>query len=282
MKIAYVTDSGTGRSIEDLANDGILSLPLQITSGTTSFQDMENLSKADCVHLLQEKKTLLTSQPSLGLVVDLFTSLKEQHMDLIIAVPICNGLSGTLTTMVSTARELDLKLIAYDTYCTAIVQDYLVHRLKKAYESHMSGADINLLAQEIIGSCETIVIPSDLMHLARGGRLTANAARFASLLRITPILHLNQQTGGKIDMLDKVISLRRAMKRVVEHMHEKPIDQNWLITIAHVNAIDNAQVLFHMIQEAFPQASIQIIELCNAVAAHTGLGSLCLQYFKRA
>lgn len=281
MKIAYVTDSGTGRSIEDLANDGILSLPLQITSGTVSFQDMENLSKAECIQLLQDKKILLTSQPSLGLVQDLFASLQQQHIDLVIAVPICNGLSGTLTTMTSVAREMELKLIAYDTYCTAVVQDYLVHRLKQAYEDHMDGDDINLLAQEIIESCETIVIPSDLMHLARGGRLTTNAARFASLLRITPILHLNQQTGGKIDMLDKVISLRRAMKRVVEHLHEKPIDEHWLITIAHVNAIDNAQTLYHMIQEEFPKASIQIIALCNAVAAHTGLGSICVQYFKR-
>ncbi len=281
MKIAYVTDSGTGRNIEDLANDGIFSLPLQVTSDTASFQDMENLSKADCVHLLQEKKVLLTSQPALGLVHDLFAALKEQKFDLIIAVPICNGLSGTLTTMASVAREMELKFISYDTYSTAVLQDYLIHRLKEVYDGGMDGNTANLLAQEIIGSCETIVIPSDLMHMARGGRLTKNAARFASLLRITPVLHLNQQTGGKIDMLDKVISLRRAMKRVVEHLHEKPIDKDWLITIAHVNAIDNAQVLYHMLQEEFPTAAIQIIELCNVVAAHTGLGSLCLQYFKR-
>ena len=42
MKIAYVTDSGTGKSITELAKDGIISIPLQITDGKTTYQDMEN------------------------------------------------------------------------------------------------------------------------------------------------------------------------------------------------------------------------------------------------
>lgn len=31
MKIAYVTDSGTGKSIAEMAKDGIISVPLQIS-----------------------------------------------------------------------------------------------------------------------------------------------------------------------------------------------------------------------------------------------------------
>lgn len=55
MKIAYITDSGTGKSISELAKDGIISIPLQITDGKTTYQDMENFDKNDCIKALGEK-----------------------------------------------------------------------------------------------------------------------------------------------------------------------------------------------------------------------------------
>ena len=99
MKIAYVTDSGTGYSIEELARDGIISIPLQIFDGETTYQDMENLNRNQCIELLKQEKVLKTSQPSPGLVEEAFTSLKNQGTDLIIAVPICNGLSGSASIL---------------------------------------------------------------------------------------------------------------------------------------------------------------------------------------
>jgi DegV family protein with EDD domain len=281
MKIAYITDSGTGRSIDDLARDGIYSLPLQITDNTTTYQDMETLSKAECISLLQQKHILSTSQPAVGLVLELFESLKKQGVDLAVAIPICNGLSGTISTMTAAAEETGLQLITFDTYTTAVVQDYLIHRCKKAKEDGMDGAEITLLLQKVIASCETIVIPADMMHLARSGRVTPSAARLGALLRIRPILHLNRETGGKIDALDKVISMRRALKRVIEHMQEKPMGSSWHITIAHVAAIDTAQQFYHEIHQTFPEAEVEIIELCNPVSVYVGIGAICLQYFEK-
>ena len=94
MKIAYVTDSGTGKSIAEMAKDGIISVPLQISDEKNTYQDLENLSKSDLIHLLEEEHVFKTSQPSPGIIQECFESLKKQGVDLIIAVPICNGLSG--------------------------------------------------------------------------------------------------------------------------------------------------------------------------------------------
>ena len=281
MKIAYITDSGSGKSIEEFAKDGIISVPLQITDGTLTYQDMETLGKNDVVKLLEQKKVLSTSQPSPGLIEECFTSLKEQGTDLVIAVPICNGLSGTGSTMSALARSIDLPIIVVDTYSANVIEDYLVHAIKNAYDHGASDMDVRLLTERVIDSCETIVIPQDLKHLARSGRLTNSAARLANLLRITPILHLNKETGGRIDTYDKVISFRKAMKRVIEHMKEKPIDETWSITIAHTNAIEDAELFYHAIAEAFPTADIQITQVCNVVSAQAGLGCVCLQYFQK-
>ena len=103
MKVAFVTDSGTGKSIHEYAEQGIISLPLQISVDDTTYQDMETLNRNDCIRLMKEGKVLTTSQPSAGIIEECFDSLKAQGVELIIAVPICNGLSGTISTMTAIA-----------------------------------------------------------------------------------------------------------------------------------------------------------------------------------
>ena len=43
MKIAFVTDSGIGKTAAEMAADGIISLPLQISVDGRSLQDMDCL-----------------------------------------------------------------------------------------------------------------------------------------------------------------------------------------------------------------------------------------------
>ena len=45
MKIAFVTDSGIGKTAAEMAADGIISLPLQISVDGRSLQDMEDIDK---------------------------------------------------------------------------------------------------------------------------------------------------------------------------------------------------------------------------------------------
>lgn len=284
MKIAYITDSGTGRSIADLAADGILSLPLQISDENTTYQDMETLSRNDCIRLLTEGHVLKTSQPNPGLIEETFENLKKQGTDLIIAVPICNGLSGTISTMTAAARNLDIPILCVDTYVTAVVQDYLIHEIKKEYEAGKSDIDVALMTDRVISSTNTLIIPERLDQLVRGGRLTPTAARLAKLLRICPVLQINKSTGGRIDTLAKVRTFRRALDTAMDQMEKDHVGESdrWQVTIAHVQNITEAENLYHKMAVRFPKAHIQIIDLCNAVAAHCGIGTIALQYFESA
>lgn len=283
MKIAYITDSGTGKSIETLAKDGIISVPLQISDEIRTYQDMETLSLNDNLKLLKEGHRFTTSQPSYGIIEECFTSLKEQGVDLIIAVPICNGLSGTISSMTAIANDLGIRIITIDTYVTAVVQDYIIHYIKNAYEANKSDIEIRLGVEEIIASTNTLVIPQHLDQLVRGGRLTPMAAKLGKLLQISPVLQINKKTGGRIDTLEKVRTFRRALERGIQEMKNDGVDhpdETWSISIAHVDNQKTADELYEKLVTLFPNAKIQVIPLCNVVSVHTGLGAICLQWFK--
>ena len=187
MKVAFVTDSGTGKSIHEYAEQGIISLPLQISVDDTTYQDMETLNRNDCIRLMKEGKVLTTSQPSAGIIEECFESLKAQGVELIIAVPICNGLSGTISTMTAIANSLDIKIICIDTYVTAVVQDYLITNIKKWYDEGKSHLEIQILVENIINSTNTLLVPETLEQFIRGGRMTPLAAKLGQLLKIIPV-----------------------------------------------------------------------------------------------
>ena len=54
MKIAFVTDSGCGKTIEELQQDGIYSVPLQVSYDNKNFQDLVDLSIDDVYKLMRK------------------------------------------------------------------------------------------------------------------------------------------------------------------------------------------------------------------------------------
>ncbi len=280
MKTAFVTDSGTGETIEQLSKDGVYSVPLQVSYDHLNFNDALDITINEVYEKMREGKMLSTSLPSLGKIEELFSSLKNQGYERIFAVPICSGLSGTINAMEMTAKELGLMFEYVDCHVTAVVQGYLIRLAKRLYEEGKSMEMIKEACAKVIHTTDTLLLPDDLMHLKRGGRLTPLAATLGGLLKIKPVLAINEQTKGKIDVAGKVRTMTRAMDTVIERMKQAGVDAGFSITVAHADAPEQAEVYKKKIEAAIQGAQVNVIKLVSVVGVHTGRGCQALQYFK--
>ena len=77
MKVAFVTDSGTGKTVSELKQDGIFSVPLQVSYDNTNYQDLEELGIEEMYRLMRDGVMLSTSLPSLGKIEALFEHLNK-------------------------------------------------------------------------------------------------------------------------------------------------------------------------------------------------------------
>ncbi len=282
MKTAFVTDSGTGKMVEELLKDGIYSIPLQVSYDNKNYQDLEELGLDEIYQLMQDGVMLSTSLPSLGKIEELFESLKNDGYERIFAVPICSGLSGTINAMELCARNVGLEFEYLDCYVTAVVQEYLIKKAKQYYEEGKTITEIKDILNKVIEGTDTYLLPSDLQHLKRGGRLTPFAAALGGLLKIKPILKINKSTNGKIDVQDKVRTMHKAMDVVIRSIKEKhPIDDRYVITVAHADDEDEANYFMKKIKEAFPSVQTQLIQLVSVVSIHTGIGCQAIQIYKK-
>lgn len=282
MKIAYITDSGTGSSIDEMAKKQIFSLPLQISVNGKNYFDLEQISVADVINNLKLDVNMTTSLPSLGLIEDLFDKLKEEGFEKVIAVPICSGLSGTMNALYLAAQNHTMPITCIDTYVTAYVEEYCIEYLRKRItDENVEEAQTIREVNEIIDSCDTLLIPTDLKHLSKSGRLTPIAYRIASLLNIKPILRISKETNGKIDVIDKVRTFKRALQKALNIMLERIDSEDYIIHIVHVDAYGDALTFKEAVAKAFPNNEITIDALCSPVAIHTGLGCIAIQYYKK-
>lgn len=282
MKIAFVCDTGSGLTPKELETYGVYGVPLQITYDEVTKLEGEEISVDEVYALMQEGKQLKTSLASMQRTQDLFTKLKSEGYEGVFAIPICSGLSGTINMMRIVAEEIGLAFDYFDCHVTAIIERYMCILAKQLYDEGMSLENIKKTLDEICDTTNTLLIPDDLQHLKRGGRLTPLAATLGGLLKIKPILQINKKTQGKIDVLDKVRTMNKAMAHCVEIMKETLKDgENASITVAHVACEEKGMQFLELIKEAFPKAEFNIIKLVSVVGVHTGLGCLAVQYFKK-
>ena len=281
MKIAFVCDSGTARTVQELREQGIFSCPLQISDDQNNYLELEDKTILEIYDKVDNGELLKTSLPPLGIIDETIQEIKNQGYDTVFCVPICPGLSSTHNAFRLACEQADLEFICIDTYVTAEVEYHCVTQAKRLYEEGYSIDEIKNELNKVIDSASTLLLPIDLMHLARGGRLTPMAAKLAGLLKIQPVLRIDKSTDGKIDVFEKVRTLNKAMNHVIDFMKEKNVDENYDVFVAYVKETKNCEVMLDKIKENFPQANTKLIPLISTVGCHTGIGCVAIQFYKR-
>lgn len=281
MKIAIVTDSGSGLTKQEANDLGIHYLPLQIIIQDKMYLDGENIRVEEIYEYLKNGEMPTTSMPPMGLMEELFHELKAEGYEEVIAVPLTSGLSSTSSIMQAVAKECGMKLHVMETYTTCNIQQYIARSAKKLVDLGLDSDTIIARLQASIDQSETLIIPDDLQHLKRGGRLTPLAAALGGLLKIKPILRLDAASAGKIDVFDKVRTMSKAQSKAVATFREVDIDDSYTLTVLHSGSPVEAEKLKNLMEEAFPGVELYFGLICAVISAHTGLGCQGIQYIKK-
>lgn len=282
MKIAVITDSGTGWSEQQAKEKGIFYLPLQVKCNEEEFLDGIDITIEELYDRLRAGEMPTTSMPPVGRVEALFEELKETGYEHVIAVMLSAGISSTADMIHAAANRVEMPITIIDPYTTVNTQGYLAECALALADQGLELKEIERRLKESVESANTLLVPDDLQHLKRGGRLTPLAATLGSMLKIKPILQLNVSTQGKVDVLDKVRTMSKALLRMVEVAKTDGFEPtSYKLRLLDSEGGDYVDVLRQMLEEAFPGCEIEHSRVCPVIAAHTGLGVVAIQYQKK-
>ena len=248
-------------------------VPLYVRFGETSFRDYVELDPRGFYDRLRTSDALpTTSQPTPIDFVAVYEALASYER--IYSLHISSKLSGTFQSSQLAAEEAGgdrIRLV--DTESASIGIAMLALDLQRLLERGTDDAEIDALIARHRDSAVILFTVDTLEYLAKGGRIGRAQAFAGSLLKVKPILTIEE---GEVVPVTRVRGRQKALEEFRRRFEEATTDGPGLrVGIAHAQAEETVEQLRALVLEARPQAEIELVTSLGAVVGtHAGPGTV--------
>ena len=206
----------------------------------------------------------------------------------VLHIAFSSALSTSYQSAVIAAQDLreefpNRTIYIVDSTCASLGQGLLVH---KALQHKDAGESIEQVHEwvEVNKShiCHAFTV-DDLFHLQRGGRISKTTAIIGSLVKIKPVLHVND--NGELISLQNVRGRKKALTTLVDMMVNDIAgyeDQNDIFFISHGDCLDDAVFVAEQVKERTGIQNCIIDYVSATIASHSGPGTLALFYYGKS
>lgn len=228
---------------------------------------------------MRNGKMLKTSQVTPEMWEACFRELLGAGHD-VLTVAFSSGLSGTCSAAFMAADEVradypDRKLFVIDSLQASAGEGLMVSYALQNRANSMSIEENAAWLEKNVQNFIAWFTVNDLMHLHRGGRVSAASAIVGSLVRIKPIMRVDAE--GKLAVYEKAAGRKRSIRVLAEKITADIVNpEGQIIHISHGDCADEAQTLADMIKEALPVADVRVSYVGSVIGAHTGPGVIAI------
>ena len=228
---------------------------------------------------MRNGKMLKTAQVTPDMWENCFRELLGAGHD-VLAIAFSSGLSGTCSAAFTAADEVradypDRKLIVIDSLQASAGEGLMVHYALQNRANGMSLEENAAWVEKNVQNFIAWFTVNDLMHLHRGGRVSAASAIVGSLVRIKPIMRVDE--SGKLAVYEKCPGRKRSIRVLAEKIVADIVNPDGqMIHISHGDCLDEAQQLADLLKEALPACSVRISYVGSVIGAHTGPGVIAV------
>lgn len=283
MTIKIIADSASDLSVEDYKQYDIEMVPLTVQLDGENYEDGISISPKTIYEEMRAGKSPKTAQVSPQVFQDTF----EKHAkagDDVIYLAFSSELSGTYQSAKLMEQQVkenypDFNLHILDTKCASLGYGLVVIKAAEMVKHGATLEEVLEVSQYYYENMEHIFTVDDLEYLYRGGRVSKTAAFVGTLLKVKPLLHMED---GKLIPLEKVRGSKKVLKRMVEVMEERGVDlEKQTIGISHGDVEDVANQLAELIQEKWKVKEIKMNMVGSSIGAHSGPGTLALFFLNQ-
>ena len=201
----------------------------------------------------------------------------------VLALCISSALSTTYQSAVIAGEELmekypGRKVLVVDTLSAAVGMGLLVWN---AAMMRNEGRDIETVRAWVeehkLNVCHWVTV-NDLMHLKRGGRVSAATAVVGTLLQIKPVLIVDD--NGKLETAAKARGRKAAMQMLVDKLVTTGIpgaNDTDTVFLGHGDCPEEAEVMVQMLK-AKGVKNVIVNHVGNVIGSHTGPDVLVIAF----
>ncbi|WGI36347.1 DegV family protein [Mesomycoplasma lagogenitalium] len=262
MKIAIIVDSASGLTKQMCADMGIYFLPLYINIGGKEYEDGIDLNSGEVLKYIDKDSQVSTSMTPVGKAIEVVDQLVKKY-DKVVIYPISHNLSSQYANLKSTfASYKNVDIVKSKKLTLLTVLDII--RFKKDIEN---GVDYQVAFSKLEKEYEGkfLLVPKFNDALVRGGRLSPSVAAIAKLLKIVPVIKLED---GSLQKEGK----GRIFRKALFNFYKDTIDslpKNYKTVIIHSGNKEIEEIKNEF--ENYSSQKIEVFTIPNTIAIHTGV-----------
>jgi DegV family protein with EDD domain len=283
MSIAIISDTDTSLPQNILQEYGIRQVPITIHFGEEVLDACSDITDQGLVDRVERDGVIpTTAAPSPGAFSEVYQQAFDAGAEEILCMTVSGGVSATYQSALS-AKDLlpDQKITVFDTESISLGQGFMVLEAARLAREGKSTGEILEAVKDLRERTHLYAALDTLKYMAMSGRVGHLTAEMANVLSIKPILTI---MDGKLDLLEKVRTRKKAWSRVLElsleSLGEGEIQEMYIFQTA---AEDLAADFEALLRGAMPcPETITITELTPGLSVHTGAGLVGVAFTTKA
>ncbi len=276
-----VTDSACDMPQEYYKEQEVVCVKLGFTMNNVNYEGEsgEKITEKDFYQKLREGAMPTTYQVTSEMAKNHIEACLKRGRDVLV-LTFSSGLSGTAGSFIVAGRDLaqeypDRKIRVVDSLCASMGQGLLLDYIVKKAESGATLDETADYAEALkLHICHHFTV-DNLFHLHRGGRVSKTTAIVGTVLKIKPLLHVDNE--GKLISIGKVMGRKKALHSVVENMlKDADIGENDPIFISHGDCIEDVEYVKGLLKEKVPNAELRVNYIGAVIGTHSGCNTVAL------
>jgi DegV family protein with EDD domain len=257
-----------------LASDlDIAIVPCQVFFGQEVYADGVDLSpEAFYDRLARSPELPRTSQPPVSRFVETYRRLLDaEQAEAVISIHVAGNLSGTVNAAWAAAQMLPdpSRVEVIDSGQVSMGLGWAVIEAAKVAQAGAPQTTVSRIVRESLPWLRAAAMIDTLDNLYRGGRINQVTATLGTVLQIKPLIRIQ---GGQVEIVDKVRTRSRALKRLESMVRDWGMPE--ALAVLHTSAEELAQDLAGLLQDLLPDRQLLIAPAGSALTSHLGLGAV--------
>ena len=195
----------------------------------------------------------------------------------VLYISFSHAMSGTFAQLDIALKELkeefpERKCTVFNTNSICLGAGIQVEAAAELKQKGASDEEILAFLKEFTNCVAIYFVVDDLMHLKRGGRLSAGAAVAGTLLSIKPMLTVNEEGG--LNVLEKVMGRKKAVRALADKVIKDLTGTEYSVYVVDADCKEDGDELAEKIKAARPDAKIVRQTVGPVIGSHCGPDTL--------
>lgn len=252
-------------------------IPVKVQVAGESYLDRVTITPRQFYEKMKSTPDLpMTSQPSPVEMTEAYRQAIQDGATEILSIHISSKMSGTYQTALLAKSMIEeehpeVQIAVIDSRAVTYAFGVLVVMAARAAKEGKTLAELKELVQRIRDQQLLVALVDTLDYLQKGGRIGKASALVGSLLKIKPIISINDE--GEIYAIDKARGKNKAKAKAFALLSEKfqgPVSA----AVFHADQEDEAKDWLEQVKEKFDVREIVTVDLGPAVGTHAGPGTV--------